>query len=247
MIAKGTWTPSSIAPSSLMAGDVGDGIEGTGMSVGDDGATRLCLPPAARRPLTVACGTSSTSIAPAGTADVGDGISVGTGISVGDEGAEAERMADDLGLMAAGTPSGSSWRGAGEVGDGNSVGTGMSVGDDCSGTMCPDDSTADVAPTASNAGTTSGSSGAASAILRRFGAVKSAGILPSSSPSAADVGDGSSVGTGMSVGDDAAGAADFEMDMADRAAGLAGDVGDGTCVGTGNAVGEDGSAPELLM
>jgi len=136
-----TGTSALPSPSSRPAGDVGEGMPsgkgksvGEGGSVGNDPRCRLLFR------AFLAGGTASSSslgvcCAPAGTAEVGDGISVGTGISVGEEGAgPPPDTAEERGGTAAGTLSASSCtRGAGEVGDGFSVGTGMSVGEDCAG------------------------------------------------------------------------------------------------------------------
>jgi len=216
--AKGT-RPLSSAPASpaRAAGEVGDGKPaGTGISVGEDGLGPEADAPRGREPEERRGSSSSSgSCASSGaTSDVGDGCSVGTGISVGDSAPmnSAEAYAADTNTSSAsslgaclmftsgsavGTASSSSSPRTGDVGDGNSVGTGMSVGEDGApggaDPMPADTMLADGTSPCFGAGGTP-TSASSSAVA-----------------GAADVGEGNSVGTGMSVGDDGAG-----MDIEER-------------------------------
>mmetsp|Transcript_80125 Transcript_80125/g.230000 ORF Transcript_80125/g.230000 Transcript_80125/m.230000 type:complete len:288 (-) Transcript_80125:39-902(-) len=164
-------------------------------------------------------GTTSTPTMSSRVGVVGDAISVGTGMSVGvaGTGSEPERTERNAVVLPVALPvalarasaiavtlalrgTGTSPRASGPVGDegdGNSVGTGMSVGEDGApggaDPMPADTMLADGTSPCFGAGGTP-TSASSSAVA-----------------GAADVGEGNSVGTGMSVGDDGAG-----MDIEER-------------------------------
>lgn len=265
----GTAMGSSTA-SSARTGDVGEGTSvGTGISVGEDttGADCSVDPVAAEyacgaaRSAAVRAGggtTTGTSAPPSSHGDVGDGTSVGTGISVGEDGtAEPSISADSRGTAVAleGRPLGTatpSCSGAGEVGDGTSVGTGISVGEE-----------------GARAEAMSAEAMAAEYSAERAtgtGARPPGGAAIPSRSGAGEVGEGTAVGTGISVGDEGAGAEpSISADSmaaegwpgaarGGRATGTAmpsgsgaGEVGDGTSVGTGISVGEEGAGADAAI
>merc|ERR1719215_1730727 len=126
----------------------------------------------------------------------------------------------------AGTPSPSSSSGAGEVGDGSSVGTGMSVGE--AGSI----SSAETEAEAMAVGRYADRGGCG-------GGTATCSSLSPGSRGARDVGDGNSVGTGMSVGEDGAWAAPEEGFVEERASAVAGTA--AALVGTGNSSSSSGA------
>mmetsp|Transcript_80123 Transcript_80123/g.229980 ORF Transcript_80123/g.229980 Transcript_80123/m.229980 type:complete len:370 (+) Transcript_80123:217-1326(+) len=213
--------------SSAACADVGEGTSvGTGMSVGEEGAARGTSPEemgpeaeAARSGGGTMSSASSTadpgaadtgkakgtrplSSAPASPAraagEVGDGKPAGTGISVGEDGlgpeADAPRGREPEERRGSSSSSGScaSSGATSDVGDGCSVGTGISVGD-----SAPMNS---AEAYAADTNTSSASSLGACLMFTSGSAVGTASS--SSSPRTGDVGDGNSVGTGISVGEE---------------------------------------------
>jgi len=145
------------------------------------------------------------------------------------------------------TTSATSSTGTGEVGDGTSVGTGISVGEECSGMSAEAED--------------AGAAECCSPVRWKAGTCATSSLSSAGCPriGAGEVGEGTSVGTGISVGEEGTGAealkcadsaeagACWEARICGTTVGTssisskaAGDVGSGRSVGTGISVGEDG-------
>jgi len=269
-----TFTGSGAASSSDGTCEVGDGIAvGTGISVGEEGCvSESCAPepepdratgtgmslglasvvddragPRVLYGVANDCDTGARRATGGGTSssmptgDVGDGTAVGTGSSVGDGTLALVDVDVTVGFGGAGKSSPSS---TGEVGDGTAVGTGNSVGD--VGAVLP-----------GLGGTCLGRVGTGSSVgdAGTTTDFRPTGGGTSSTERAGEVGDGTAVGTGISVGDDGAGKTVARGGAGRGRAGATGtgassslstcDVGDGTAVGTGISVGDDGAGTRL--
>lgn len=197
--------------------DVGDGaMVGIGISVGEDGAAGRAAA-ICFTGLRADAAAAGPASSSSSTADVGEGTAVGTGISVGDDG--APRF---FAFLAPGA--GLACSSAGEVGAATIDGTGIPiVGDEGAARL----------PTTSCTG--------------RLGLVVAICSSSSSlSEAIGEVGDGTAVGTGISVGDEGAatcagGCGISRGSTCSSASRGAGDVAAGTSNGTAT-VGDDGAA-----
>mmetsp|Transcript_107135 Transcript_107135/g.302877 ORF Transcript_107135/g.302877 Transcript_107135/m.302877 type:complete len:325 (+) Transcript_107135:115-1089(+) len=233
-VGDGTAVGTGTACSGLLAGDVGDGTAvGTGISVGEDGIVPFAEDNAAgtstashATPGDVGDGSSvgtgisvgddlsnAWGLMPVGGCGAGAAMRVGvvTALSVGvvlgdDRVFSTEDIVGTVVLVVrsvgttVGTGTSASSRAPGDVGDGIAVGTGMSVGDDggssCAAAVCADSRT--IGSSTPSSGCRAGDVGS------RYGFDGSATVSTPPSSGAGDVGDGTTVGTAMSVGEDGA-------------------------------------------